>query len=325
MNDLNNNLNDVELINLDNSNNFNKEELLEMFVGDNFEKFKRPFNVAGFFFTSLYMFYRKMFVLGLVSFILTTFFLNVFKFSLIIQIGYMLLVGFFVNKIYLFYANYKISKILNKQKNKDLLTIKAMCISKGGTSLGLAFLGGFIEIVVILVILFIMMLSSISHIFDGLKKDTEPVQDIEENIFNGLIIYDNEVDIKKEFDIVIPDVFTQKSGNKYSFSYSYEYGDETFNSCEFKLSAVKNYNSSKKLMESMADYYSYDETNEVKSIISNKLNWYYFNYENIFGTHYYYSAIKDNKLYLFEFIKEDGADDKCLNYKDNILKSIKGK
>ena len=69
--DNNNNLNYINPIDNNittNINNNDDEELLKAFIGKNYEKITtKSFNYPGFFFNSLYMFYRKMFGLGFLS------------------------------------------------------------------------------------------------------------------------------------------------------------------------------------------------------------------------------------------------------------------
>lgn len=95
------------------------DELLQAFIGKNYEKItKRPFNFAAFFFTSFYLFYRKMFGYGILVFLLnvaiTTAF-NKFYFTLILNI----IVGFLVNKIYLSTAKKIVAVIKVSNPKKD--------------------------------------------------------------------------------------------------------------------------------------------------------------------------------------------------------------
>ena len=53
------------------SNLTNDDELLKEFIGKNYEKITtRRFNIAAFFFNSLYMFYRKMFGYGILTYLI---------------------------------------------------------------------------------------------------------------------------------------------------------------------------------------------------------------------------------------------------------------
>ena len=60
-----------------NFNTTDEKVLLKAFIGKNYEKItNRLFNFSGFFFTSFYFFYRKMFLFGIILFILNFITLN---------------------------------------------------------------------------------------------------------------------------------------------------------------------------------------------------------------------------------------------------------
>lgn len=151
-----------------NSNSVSDEELLRAFIGNNYEKITtRPFNFVGFFFTTFYMFYRKMFGYGLLVFLLNLVALNFIN-NFIITIVFNVAVGLLVNKIYLSYANKKIAKIKIENSDKDINKLKNICSSKGGTSVGKIFLGFLTEIGIAFVVLFVMMIIGIGGAFGQL-------------------------------------------------------------------------------------------------------------------------------------------------------------
>lgn len=154
--------------NVANFNQVNDDDLLKLFIGNNYEKITtRPFNFAGFFFTTLYMFYRKMFVYSLLVFLLNLVVLNVIN-NFAVTIVFNVIVGLIVNKIYLSYAKKKIAiiKVNNSQKSPEEL--KNICATKGGTSVGNIFLGLITEIGIAFVVLFVMMLVGIGSVFSQL-------------------------------------------------------------------------------------------------------------------------------------------------------------
>lgn len=139
----------------------NDDDLLRAFIGNNYEKITtRPFNFAGFFFTSFYMFYRKMFGYALLVFLLNLIVLNVIK-IFVVTIAFNVVVGLLVNKIYLFYANKKIAKIKTENPQKSMEELKGICSTTGGTSVGKIFLGFLTELGIAFVILFVMMIVGI--------------------------------------------------------------------------------------------------------------------------------------------------------------------
>ncbi len=147
------------------ANPLSDEELLRCFVGNNYDKItKRPFNFAGFFLGTLYMFYRKMFLYALILFtgsLIISSVINNYFISLLFNV----LVGLLVNKVYLYYAKQKIAKIKANNVGKSPEEIKSICASKGGTSIGKSFLGFLAEIGIVILVLIVMILMGINTIF----------------------------------------------------------------------------------------------------------------------------------------------------------------
>ena len=144
------------------------DELLKAFVGNNYDKITtRPFNFAGFFFTTFYMFYRKMFGYGLLVFLLNFIVLNVMN-NFVVTLAFNVVVGLLVNKIYLSYAKKKIAVIKTSNSQKSIEELKSICSTKGGTSVGQIFLGLVADLGIALVVLFVMTLIGIGSFIAGL-------------------------------------------------------------------------------------------------------------------------------------------------------------
>ncbi len=164
------NLGPVEPNSTPNANINDDDELLKAFIGKNYEKITtNPFNIAGFFFTSFYMFYRKMFLYGILLFIVNLIISNfLIKNSLVVSILLGLVVGFLINKVYLYYAKKKINKIKIANSQKSIEELKNICATKGGTSVGQIFLGFLAQFGIALVTILIMMLMGISTMLGDL-------------------------------------------------------------------------------------------------------------------------------------------------------------
>ena len=144
------------------------DELLKVFIGNNYDKITtRPFNFAGFFFTTLYMFYRKMFGYGLLVFLLNLIVLNVIN-NFVVTLAFNVAVGLLVNKIYLSYAKKKIAVIKASNSQKSMEELKSICSTKGGTSVGQIFLGLVAELGIAFVVIFVMTLIGIGSFIGGL-------------------------------------------------------------------------------------------------------------------------------------------------------------
>lgn len=121
------------------TNTSENNELLEAFIGKNYNKLTtRKFNFSGFFFSSLYMFYRKMFIPGLLISLASSIISNFYPVATLL---FAIVVGLTVNNIYLKYANKEIEKIKSANPGKSFEELKTICSKKGGTSGAGIFLG----------------------------------------------------------------------------------------------------------------------------------------------------------------------------------------
>lgn len=140
------------------NNVVNNDSLVRAFVGEKYDSFVNDkFNVGAFFFTLLYMLYRKMYVYALIYFVCLSAFESIavkFFYSTIIL---NILCGLFMNKVYLYFANKKVESIKQANAGKSEEELKAICIKKGGTSVGAAIFGGCLSAVLLLLILFIVL------------------------------------------------------------------------------------------------------------------------------------------------------------------------
>ncbi len=140
------------------NNVVNNDSLVRAFVGEKYDSFVNDkFNVGAFFFTLLYMLYRKMYLYALIYFVclsaLEAIAVKFFYSTIIINI----LCGLFMNKVYLYFSNKKVESIKQANAGKSEEELKAICIKKGGTSIGAAIFGGCLSAVLLLLILFIVL------------------------------------------------------------------------------------------------------------------------------------------------------------------------
>ncbi len=327
-----NNINSTSQSNNENVN-IDRDELLRSFVGNNYDKIKtKPFNIAGFLFSTFYMFYRKMFLYGIIAFIISFILTNVTKlkiFSAIITV----IIGLFVNKIYLYYANKKIDKIILNNPNKSIDEIKDICSKTGGTSVSRIILGFFVELSIFFITLIVMSIIGFASIFGDLftnnnvnvnaNMGTEDNKSNENSTYNGILITDTSVTILDEFNIDIPNIFEEGMFNSdETINYVFESNNGVFDDCQFSLSSVNNYSSAENLINQMQKYNSDDNPTNVTNSNINDISWYWFSYNNNFGQTYYYGTTKGNKVYLFEYEIQIDSDSSCPTYKDQVLNSI---
>lgn len=145
----------------------NDEELVRAYIGKNYEKITtQKLNVPAFFFTTFYMFYRKMFLYGLLVFIINLLLMNFIDSNLSLAVG--VLLGAFFNKFYVNEVKKRVLKLkqTNPQMSHDELI--NLCAAKGGTSVGRIFLGFLAEIGIVIVTLIIMLLAGIGGLLGEL-------------------------------------------------------------------------------------------------------------------------------------------------------------
>lgn len=159
----------------------NDDELLKIFIGKNYEKLTTsPFNFPSFFFGSAYMCYRKMFLYAIILYLIRLVILY-FVNNFLLNIAFYIVLGFLMNKIYVFYAKNQIKKIKNQNQQKDFNEIKGICSVKGGTSVGKIFLGFFAQLGISLLISLIMLIAGFDNAFknifnfNGTKNDNKTV------------------------------------------------------------------------------------------------------------------------------------------------------
>ena len=303
------------------------ETLLKEYIGNNYYKItKRKINFAAFFLNSIYLFFRKMPVLGLIIFIVEMVILNLSNQPIILLVLFLFL-SIVVNKLYVSKSFRKIKKLRAKNSD-DQFTLRRVCAKKGGTNFGYAFFGLLFEVGFVFFLVFygygtnmtkyLGKLGISLNITDSILK-VEFLKDVNNNpqSFNGLLITDTSVNVFDEFDIKIPEVFNSNIFND-TYRVSYEYFDnkKTNNTCSLKLESIKRYNSSQKLISQMAKYY---ET----SVLPVREGWENIKVTNSNGTTYYYAINKDEKVYLFTYGIEKNAPLDCESaYLEQIFNSI---
>lgn len=305
-----------------NNNYITDEELLRAFVGKNYEKLTiKSFNFAGFFFTTFYMFYRKMYGYAILMFLLDLVVLNVIKMT-IVTLAFNVIVGLLVNKLYISFARKKIRKIKINNTYKSADELRDICTVKGGTSVGSIFLGLLLEIVIAIGAVIIMGIFGLASGFGGLISSFANGLNFSSNgTYDGMIMTDTSVNIANEFSITVPGKFENESSD-YEYEYNYSSGNGIFDKCKVTMSVPEGYSNAENLINQMSLYYVDDNPTEVTKTNINNIDWYWFSLNDGFGETYYYGTSKNNKVFLLEYdINEDAASD-CDSYRQQIINSI---
>ena len=110
-----------------------------------------------------------MFLYGLAFFIGQTglsLILGKFYIAIIVNLA----CGFLANKIYIGFARGKVKKLSKKYSGEELIS---KCEEKGGTSIGMVFLGMFVEFILALIVLFILMFAAVIPIFNSIETSRQ--------------------------------------------------------------------------------------------------------------------------------------------------------
>ncbi len=298
----------------------NDEELLKAFIGNNYESIiTKPFNFAAFFFSSLYLFYRKMFGYALVVFVLNFVVLNLIK-NFTVTAIFNVIIGLCANKLYIFYARKKIEKIKLENTQKDIAEIKKICSNKGGVSIGLTILGFIIEVVSTIIILVIMLTLGVASIFGNLFLNLGG----KNGTYNGVMSLDSSVNMNQEFSITVPSQFKNDST---SSEYQYEYTSSSggFNKCSISFTSPEDFSNAEDLIRQIAKYETDNNPTTVTKNSINNIEWYWFTLNDSFGKKYYYGTTKNNKVFLLEYEIQEDAPSDCEQYQQQILNSIQAK
>ena len=317
------------------------QRLSMVYIGKNSEKFNKIPNFAAFFFTYLYAFYRKMYLLGIILIILEIIISLLLKnilFSLIINV--IMLFGF--NFLYILHVKRKVIRIHNSKKNKDktIRDITDICAISGGTSSGMVFVSIMISIVLGLVIGLIFSIlgiakntfgSNINSIDDVPKVVEDYIENIKEeyldfsnNSFLGVATANYDEDLPKSFSVTIPYSFTNNTTTLHTYSYEYYKEGVEEPTCIFTLFQAKGYTSGDTLINKIIEYDKEHgfEISPKEEIAINNINFITIVSKDSKSDIYYYSTTKNNKAYLAEYIVNKENDD-CLAFKDQVINSIK--
>lgn len=149
------------------------DELISAYIGQSVEDFKNArFSVLAFLFLNLYLFYRKMWMFGIIfSFIVCLF--NIFIpgdiLSFIFVLGFYFVIAYRFKYIYLQHAKNKVQKILNENPNASREQIIEICHKKGGKSI-LALIVYILIILLIPIIWFVLITGQIKDLFNNARK-----------------------------------------------------------------------------------------------------------------------------------------------------------
>lgn len=306
-NGLTNNVLDVlEEINHPDENKKN-DEVLRLYIGENYDNITgKKFNTSGFLFSFVYLFYRKLFLFGILVFLANLLLVAIVR-NIYFTILFNLIVGLFFNRVYLSYVKTKIKEI--EDKSHDTQDIHDGCLKTGGTSLVSCIVGIIICIFTSLGVLFGFGIVSVKSVRDAINP---PVSH-----FNGVVDFDKNVTVKNALGIFIPNTFINVSNEIYELEY--KKGSGFLGSCYLRIGSLAGFRDSRLFMDEVASYYG---AGTVKEFSSNDIDWNYYELSNGNRDSVYFATIIRRKLYYGEYIVTDNNDEECVAFKKGLFKSI---
>lgn len=169
--------------NILNDEMFNDDILIDTYIGKRIDGLKKGgFSWCTFFGGILYVFYRKMWLLGIIWYVLLVIINNLLRsFAGIVGFIINIVIAFIFKERYLEHVNKKVEEIKNRNQNKTQDEIMEICRKKGGTTL--------IPIFVVFGILIVLLGIVFYDVIDA-YNDTKEKQ---EQIKNEFISSNNEL------------------------------------------------------------------------------------------------------------------------------------
>ncbi len=301
-----------------NVTDFHRRNLLMTFIGFKYEKISSNlFNPFALIFAEFYLLYRRMVLLGLILFATRIALIVYISPYISLLINIILFLTF--NKLYIFFANSKVSMAEKLNKNCSYEQLTEIVASKGQVKMSNPITVIFLSIIIGIVAI---VIASINGTSTGIFKDFNVLKILGKNPqFKGDLAIDENANINANYEIIVP--------NEISTSTSSEHGilagiktdpNDNFSNCHYRFNVLKDYSDPKNLAEQMTNYYNIKKKPELLQI--NSIAWYHITYENN-GTVNLYLTSRNKKVYMYEFREEKNANkESCQAYNDSILNSI---
>ena len=292
----------------DNTNFNNKfdEELINAYIGKNVKSLKKgDFSPNAFLFGIYYIFYRKMWLVGIAwtaAILVTSFLIGDLSNSVgsIIRIVISVYMGVQFKKMYLKHVINEVDKIKEENPGKTKEELISICTEKGGTT--------FTPIIIICIILFVMVSILFSY---------------KSNIRTGISSQSDEKTSYKLGDL------------KYTIKQSLELDNATDESDTIKIYKTKKGSDANcEVMISKVDASFYD--NDVKKYITNLLGekdemeqktinntvWYMISSNSRMYRKYQYASLNNEYIYYIYYISYKDSDGLCSSTYETLIDSL---
>lgn len=293
----------------------NDEALINAYIGKNADKLKNGgFSVNTFFFGNIYVLYRKMWMLGIVWF-LVSMIISMFLSSLsgVLTLAANIFISTQFKKWYLKHVEEKVDKIKADNPNASYEQLLVICTKKGGTT---------IIPVIIFIVLYIVAIGVIIFTVSGTIEEAIKKTNRYDNIYNNNYSVTGSGDIGN-LSLTIPSSFEKGSYSSNSYlSYSlYDYNSNDYCRIEVSTMDSRYYDSINAYLEDNVYYTINDTVSSVEQKNINSNNWVYMSVKSANNTTYYYASEDNDKIYEIEFsITEDSG--KCSSAHTSIINSL---
>ena len=278
------------------------EDLLDSYIGKNVSGLKNKgfsFNVL--FFGIIYIFYRKMWLLGitlLTIVIISILFLPLLSVYIIVATKIYCCIKF--KELYLKEVEEQVDKIKEQNPNKTKDELMQICKKKGGTTI--------IPVVLLIILYIAFFILVILYTLGKLKDNFEEKPSAFEKL---------SVEIPSNFKI--NDKLSNDDYKLYTLSENDSY-------CTISFRTIESYiydNDAKSFLERNMYYTNDDTYSGVSPITINNNNWYYGYVVNDYSLDYYYSIINDEKIYEVEFNIVNDSSSSCSTAYNKIINSMR--
>ena len=307
----------------------NDDDLIDAYIGKNADKIKNSkFSVLTFFFYSIYLLYRKMWLLGFIVIainIVSMIFLK--SVSSIVIFATKMVMAFNFSKWYLNNVREQVQKIKSGNSGKTRDELIAICKKKGGTTIIPVIIYIVIELIVIIISVFSILMTIYNNNeaankqqdkYDNILKDEDNDYINDSNTSNNA---NNKIG---NLSVYVPNYLNKSDMSIEGYLHFRSSYDDYDNDCDLTITQSRSYSDSKKYLEEEIYYRPADTFSGIKKKKINGNNWYYAKVtEDSDHQSNYYSISKDNAVYYLEFNISADENKKCSSAYNEVISSLK--
>lgn len=243
-----------------------ERDLLYQFAFNNPDKMiNGKINFAAIIFGPIYFFYRKMFLLGLISSIIYGALYVFFNYYFVI--GAWILFGILFTIIYKIKAKSIVRRAIKKLPNADSYELGRYCSKRGSVSLSYVILGIIFEFAIACGYCYYIygddLITAFKESVENYTTEGINLKPIKVLLFgedetelvlfedNDLLVVDNNYIINNDLSIEIPKIFENNTSSLYLYSYNFMNGEEELGKCELNLVSISNYDTEEELIKAL--------------------------------------------------------------------------